>query len=400
VGSHPESVTASRAGTSLEQVGRLTQLGLLDGDAERGYSDGDVRRIQLALALERAGLPLEGLSAMVRQGLFPLDFIDRAGEPVFAPLSETTFAELAARTGIPVETLLVLRDATGGAPAAPTDRIREDELRVVPLLELQASLGFRPTAMERALRVYGDSLRRIAEAESEWWRSEFQDTLLAQGMTFGDVARRAGEVSPVLSEAVDVAVLNIFHAQQQQAWTANIAAGVGMALTAAGLRSDSQRPPAMCFLDLTGFTSLTQARGDEAAASLVERLNTLVLRISVEHGGRPVKWLGDGVMLHYPDPSDGVWASLAMVDAIPGLGLPPAHVGLHVGPVIRQEGDYFGQTVNVAARISDFARPGEVLVSAALVHAVASDGLVFSAIGPVELKGVAGAIDLYAASRA
>jgi class 3 adenylate cyclase len=337
---------------------------------------------------------------MVRQGFFPLDFIDRAGEPVFAPLSETTFEELAVRTGIPVETLLVLRDATGGAQAAPTDRMREDELRVVPLLELQASLGFRPNAMERALRVYGDSLRRIAEAESEWWRSEFQDTMLAQGMTFGDVARRAGEVSPMLSKAVDVAVLNIFHAQQQQAWTANIAAGVGMALTAAGLRPDSQQAPAMCFLDLTGFTALTQAQGDEAAASLVERLNTLVLRVSVEHGGRPVKWLGDGVMLHYPDPAAGVLASLAMVEAIPGLGLPPAHVGLHVGAVIRQEGDYFGQTVNVASRIGDFARPGEVLVSAAVVDAVATDGLAFSAIGPVELKGVAGAIDLYAASRA
>jgi class 3 adenylate cyclase len=113
-----------------------------------------------------------------------------------------------------------------------------------------------------------------------------------------------------------------------------------------------------------------------------------------------VKWLGDGVMLHYPDPAGGVLASLSMVEAIPGLGLPPAHVGLHVGPVIRQEGDYFGQTVNVASRIGDFARPGEVLVSAAVVDAVATDGLAFSAIGPVELKGVAGAIDLYAASRA
>jgi class 3 adenylate cyclase len=253
--------------------------------------------------------------------------------------------------------------------------------------------------MERALRVYGDSLRRIAEAESEWWRSEFQDLMIERGATYGDVARRAGEVSPELSRLSDAAVLNIFHAQQQQAWTANIATGVARALAAAGVRPHRERPPAMCFLDLTGFTSLTQAQGDAAAAALVERLNTLVLRVSVEHGGRPVKWLGDGVMLHYPEPPGGVHAALVMVEAIPGLGLPPAHVGLHVGPVVRQEGDYYGQTVNVAARIGDFARPGEVLVSAAVVEAVAGSDLAFSAIGPVELKGVSGPVELYVASR-
>jgi class 3 adenylate cyclase len=384
---------------SLPQVLRLTELGLLDGDAERGYSDGDVRRIQLVLALERSGLPLDSLAALVRIGQFPIGFIDTAGAPVFAPLSETTFQRLAQRTGLPVETLLALRDATGGARATPDDLVREDELRVVPLLELQASLGFRPIAMERALRVYGDSLRRIAEAESEWWRSELQDPMLAQGQSHGDVARRAGEVSPQLSVASDDAIMAIFHAQQLHAWSANIVTGVAMAMAAARIRPHEERPPAMCFLDLTGYTSLTQERGDSAAALLVERLIRLVQRVSVEHGGRPVKWLGDGVMLHFSDPAAGVLASLAMVEAVPGEGLPPAHVGLHVGPVIRQEGDYYGQTVNLAARIGAFARPHEVLVSSAVVEAITTDGLRFSAIGPVELKGVSGTVELFGTSR-
>ena len=52
-------------------------------------------------------------------------------------------------------------------------------------------------------------------------------------------------------------------------------------------------------------------------------------------------------------------------------GLPPAHVGLHAGPVIFQEGDYYGQTVNVASRIADYARPGEVIVSQEVVDASA-----------------------------
>jgi hypothetical protein len=163
---HPAEAAAARAGVSVEQVVRLTDLGILDGDTVRGYSDGDVRRIQLVLALERAELPLDDVAELMRSGRFSLAFIDTAGHPVFSPLSDITFERLSARTGIPVETLLVLRDATGGKQATPEDRLRQDELHIVPLLELQHGLGFRASAMERALRVYGDSLRRIAEAEA------------------------------------------------------------------------------------------------------------------------------------------------------------------------------------------------------------------------------------------
>ena len=84
-----------------------------------------------------------------------------------------------------------------------------------------------------------------------------------------------------------------------------------------------------------------------------------------------------------------------MIDA----GLPPAHVGLHAGPVLFQEGDYFGQTVNVASRIAEYARPGEVLVSQAVVDASQGAEATFTKIGPVELKGVSEPIQLLAAHR-
>ena len=155
----------------------------------------------------------------------------------------------------------------------------------------------------------------------------------------------------------------------------------------------------MCFLDITGYTRLTQERGDAAAADLAAKLARLVQRTSVRHGGRPVKWLGDGVMLHFPNPGHGVVAALEMVAAVAEAGLPPAHVGLHAGPVIFQEGDYFGQTVNLASRIAEYARPGEVIVSRAVVDASAATPVTFDEVATVELKGVSGAIDLYAASR-
>ena len=172
-----------------------------------------------------------------------------------------------------------------------------------------------------------------------------------------------------------------------QVWVTNLVDGIAVALEEAGLHAREERHPGLCFLDLTGFTQFTQELGDAAAAQLIERLNRIVQRISVQHGGRPVKWLGDGVMLYFPDPGTGTIAAIEMVRALAEAELPPAHVGLHAGPVVTQEGDYYGQTVNLAARIGEYARPGEVLVSRAVVEASSAAAAELQPIGPVELKG-------------
>jgi adenylate cyclase len=156
----------------------------------------------------------------------------------------------------------------------------------------------------------------------------------------------------------------------------------------------------MCFLDITGYTRLTEERGDEAAADLAARLAGLVRRSSLEHGGTPVKWLGDGVMFYFRAPGDAVLAAVEMVEVVGSHGLPPAHVGIHAGPVVFQDGDYFGRTVNLAARIADYARPGEVLVSQEVVDAAEGGPVAFTEIGPVELKGVPGTLRLHIAHRA
>ncbi len=390
-------VAARRAGVAPEDLSRLSSLGVLTGDATSGYTDADVRRVEVIGMLGRAGIDIEAVAALVGQGHLSFDFLERAGFNVFAPLSDTTFNELSIRTGIAVERLTVLRDVTGGKAAGPDDLVREDELEIVPLIAYQLEIGFRWPAVERALRVYGDSLRRIAEAEAEWWRSEVQHQIMVQGGTARDLADRSGEVSPRLSEASDRALRAIYHGQQRHVWMVNIVDGFATGLEHAGFQKREAIDPAMCFLDLTGYTALTQERGDVAAAAMAERLSRIVQRISVQHGGRPVKWLGDGVMFHFPNPASGSPAALEMVEALAEAGLPPAHVGLDCGPVVIQEGDFYGQTVNTAARIGDYARPGEVLVSRSVVGASIGAPVEFDEIGPVELKGLSGLIDLFAA---
>ena len=112
-----------------------------------------------------------------------------------------------------------------------------------------------------------------------------------------------------------------------------------------------------------------------------------------------MKWLGDGVMFYFPDPGQGVLAALDMVEGVAAEAIPPAHAGIDAGRVVFQEGDYFGRTVNIAARIAEYARPGEVLVSQEVVDAAHATSVSFTEIGPVELKGVSSALHLHAARR-
>ncbi|MFL6186162.1 MAG: adenylate/guanylate cyclase domain-containing protein [Actinomycetes bacterium] len=194
-------------------------------------------------------------------------------------------------------------------------------------------------------------------------------------------------------------LLALYHGQQEHTWSQVFVEHVEGAMEATGLYRRLDRPPAMCFLDLTGYTRLTEEQGDEAAADLAARLAGLVRRSSLEHRGTPVKWLGDGVMFYFREPADAVLAALEMAEAVGSHGLPPAHVGIHAGPVVFQEGDYFGRTVNLAARIAEYARPGEVLVSQEVVDAADGGPVTFTEIGPVELKGVPGPLRLHIARR-
>jgi adenylate cyclase len=339
------------------------------------------------------------MAAAVRDGALSFSFLDASAFDRFAAVTSSTFAELSERTGIPLDLLMVVRGALGFAEPQPEDHVREDELSVVPAIELQLSSGFRPTVIERWLRVCGDSLRRIAETETDWYGTEVVQPLLESGMTEGEMLQAQAGLGSELVPLIEQALVAIYRGQQEHAWSKSFVEEVERALEGAGLHSRMHILPAVCFLDITGYTALTEEQGDMAAADLAARLATFVRGCAREHGGQPVKWLGDGVMFYFPAPGPGVLAALAMVDGVAAHDLPPARVGIHAGPVVLQEGDYFGRTVNLAARIANYARPGEVLVTQEVVEAAEEMPIGFTDVGPVELKGVSGTLHLHSAHR-
>ena len=388
---------AERAGISPDELRRLVELGIVRLDDGGRFTSGDVRRAALIESLVAAGIPLDGLGGAMRSGHVSLDFLDAPAFERFSAYSGVTFGQLAERSGVPVELLMLIREAAGSAVPLPDDRVRDEELPYAEMVETAVKAGFRAASLQQMMRVHSDSLRRMAETEATMWQSEVIGPAMEAGKRPDQIL--GADFGDRMSVLMERAVMGMYHLQQTAAWGANIIEGLEMQLTAAGLHSRLEHPPAMCFLDITGYTRLTQERGDAAAAQLAEQLGRLVQRTSVKHGGRPVKWLGDGVMFFFKNPGPGVVAALEMVAGVTEAGLPPAHVGLHAGPVIFQEGDYYGQTVNMASRIADYARPGEVLVSQEVVDASAGAEVAFREIGPVELKGVSGSMRLHAASR-
>jgi adenylate cyclase len=395
VSGYSSQEVARRSGVAPDYVDRLVELGILTRG--EGYSPGDVLRTRWVESLERSGVSLEGMATAIRDGTLSLSFLDVPAFDRFAGLSDTTFRELSENRGIPMELLRVVREAIGFGEPRPEDHVREDELSVVPGIELMLSNGFRPVVIERTLRTYADSLRRLVETETDAWETEVERPLLERGMTAREMLERQADLGTRMTRLLDQALLAIYHGQQEHAWRQSFVEHIEDTLERAGLHRRTRYPPAMCFLDITGYSRLTEERGDAAAADVAARLARMVERSSQEHGGRPVKWLGDGVMFHFREPQGAVVAALEMVEGASRHGLPPAHVGIHAGPVIFQEGDYFGRTVNLAARIAEYARPGEVVVSQEVVESANEAPVSFEEIGPVELKGVAETIRLHTA---
>jgi adenylate cyclase len=372
-------------------VERLVELGIL-GPAPYGL--GDVRRARLAAACERAGLPLEGIGAAITDGRLSLAFLDLLSLAGRA-LTGTTYAELCAQEGLPMELVQRVHEASGLGRPQPDDPIHPLDRDLLASAQLGRMLGLDDGVLIRIARVYGENVRRIAQAEPEFYHDHVEAPLLASGLDERQMREAASQMSDHLAEVVQRLLLALYARHQERYTIEHLVEHIESVVT----ERRPQRPPAMCFLDLAGYTRLTEEQGDRAAAALASSLASLVEQVSLPHDGQPVKWLGDGVMFHFKRPGQAVVAALEMVERTPQAGLPEAHVGLHAGPVVFQDGDYFGRTVNLAARIAAHAGPGQVLVSDEVVAECAGGPVTFEPIGPVPLKGVAAPVPLHRASR-
>jgi class 3 adenylate cyclase len=382
---------ADLAGVTEVEVARLVELGILvPRDGTDPFLETDVQKVRLAAGCEQAGLPMAGIASAIQAGRLSFAFLEAAPFRRWAVRSTRTYRQVSKETGVPLDTLGAVLESMGFARMGPDEPMREDELEVVPLLQLGLSSGtFDLAWLTRLGRAHADGLRLLATAWTEAYHARFEGPALESGADQRTAMELAAQLGADFLPLGDPALLGIYRRQQELAWTEHLVERIENELEAAGMLGRPERVPAMSFLDLVGYTHLTEQQGDATAAALAETLAVLVNRSSREHGGVPVKWLGDGVMVHYREPAGAVLSALDLVAQLPQAGLPPAHVGVTAGPVVAQGGDYFGRTVNLAARISARAGAGQVLVSGSVAEAAPPTGVTFVEFGELRLKGIA-----------
>ncbi|WP_438853838.1 adenylate/guanylate cyclase domain-containing protein [Agromyces sp. M3QZ16-3] len=387
---------AERSGVGLESIEQLLRFGVLAPAADGTFDRSDVQRVRLLEACDRAGLDAETIGAAVAAGRLPLSFMDAPQYRSWAELGTETYGRLADRLGIPFEVIRETSAALVNRRLEPDDIAREDDESIYRLIGMVAALTDLD-AMIRIGRVYVDGLRRVTEAENELFQTYIIGGLMRSGLDFGEALVQAANLGSELTPLMEQMVLTLYRRQQERGWTAGIVEGIERAIEASGAPVGPAHPPAFVFIDLAGYTGITAAEGDATGARLARELSTMVERVVADHAGTPVKWLGDGIMVHFPHAGRAVRATLEMVEAAPTIGL-PAHAGIAAGPVVMQDGDYFGRAVNLASRISGAATAGQTLVTGAVVQLNDDPGLAFRSIGPVELKGLAEPVEVFEAA--
>jgi adenylate cyclase len=272
---------ADLAGVTAAEVERLVDLGVLVArDGGEPFLEIDVPKVRLAAACEQAGLPMEGIASAIGAGRLSFTFLEAAPFRRWAVRSGRTYRQVSQDTGIPLETLGAVLESMGFARVGPDEPMREDELAVVPVLRLGLASGiFDPAWLARLGRAHVEGLRLIVTAWGEAYQARFEETLLASSGDQPTAMTLAAQLGVAFEPLVDPMLLAIFRRQQELNWTEGLVERIENELEAAGGLERPGRVPAMCFLDLVGYTRLTEERGDAAAAGLAE---TLALR----SGGR------------------------------------------------------------------------------------------------------------------
>lgn len=162
------------------------------------------------------------------------------------------------------------------------------------------------------------------------------------------------------------------------------------------MSSPDALPRTFLFADLSGFTALTETHGDDDAADIVAQLY-LLAQTSLVGEAQLVKTIGDAVMIVARQPADAVGTALRLMAALQSEpGFPAGHIGLHLGPAVERNRDFFGATVNLAARVTAYARSDQILCTASVAEAARPlNAAVFRSVGAGHFKNVAQPVALF-----
>ena len=383
------SEAARRAGVSKKTLTRWADEKIVPVRKGKWTAQAAAQARVVARMRER-GYSLSDLKQAGKEGRLAFGL----SENVFADRSETIpIADVAELTGFEEETI----ERTMIVLGTPLGQERElTGVDVEALLQMASVVesGLPIEALLQLVRVYAQSVRRIADAEVRLFHLFVHEPMIRDGLGQVEMAEALGEVVQSTSP-VAVPLFEYLHRRYVRYFMEQDVVG-HMEDEFGGGEDIGEVRITLCFIDLTGFTRFTEEEGDAEAYSVIEQFTDTV-EATLPPEANVVKTIGDEVMVVSPDPSSLTEWSVGFLSLFDDR--PKPRVGIHYGAAVFRDGDYFGGQVNLAHRVVNRALGGEVLVTGPVAQTIEEHpDLELDGIGEVVLKGFPEPTPLYLVS--
>jgi adenylate cyclase len=299
--------------------------------------------------------------------------------------------EAAKATGLEPGLIERVITALGWSPAR-AEAITEDEIQLLRYVAAVLSAGLPLVAMLQLIRVYGQAMAQVADAEVRLFHLYVHEPLMRSG---SDGLQVAEEMSALARDLLPLSapVMDQVHQHYLQHFVEQDVVGhMETDLDGAAVELGRMRV-AIAFADLAGYTRLTEEEGELQAVDAVERFVEAV-EITLPDDARVIKTIGDEVMVVGSDPAGLCDWAVGFQRLQAERPLP--RIGIHYGDALYRDGDYFGRDVNIASRVAARSAGGEVLATRPVVDAAGSH-LDFERIGEVRLKGFSESTEIFLA---
>jgi adenylate cyclase len=384
---------AELAGVTPATLKRWAKTGVIpehSGD-ERHWTPAAAAHARIVARLRERGHSLEDVRRAGEEGRLAYGYV----EDLFSSdgAGTYTFEEAADEVGLEPALLERIWASVGFAPRRP-ERLTDDDVRALRYIAAILAAGFPLVAFIQLIRVYGQALSRIADAETRLFHIYVHEPLMRQGVPGLQMAEEmenlAGDLLPFSSPLMDYLHQRFLREFVERDVVGHMEADLDESIDLGRVRV------AIAFADLAGWTRFTEEVGEEEALDLVESFIEAVTD-TLPEDARVIKTIGDEVMIVGQDaPELTDWA--VGFEELWGQR-PMPRIGVHQGVTLYRDGDYFGRDVNLAARVVARARGGEVLVTDSVMDSIRQkDHLRFENIGQVKLKGFDEPRRLYRAS--
>src|SRR5436189_5520126 len=352
---------ASRiAGVAPSTLERWVRAGVIP--VRRGrWTTAAAAQARVVSRLRERGHSLGELRRAVREGRLAFGYVEDLLPGRERDLSRVEAAE---RTGLE-EALIERMMSLLGPPTAIEGTLNEQDVEAMEQIADVLRAGFPLVAVLQLIRVYAQSIRKIAEAEVRLFHLFVHEPLIREGV---DALQMAEEMEGMVRDLLPATspFMEYVHQRYLRFYIEQDVVG-HMEAELGGQRQLGRVRMAFCFVDLTGFTRYTEEEGDEEAFDLVERfIETVEATLPAE--ALIVKTIGDEVMVVSPDAATLTEWAVGFLSLFPAR--PQPRVGLHFGRAVYRDGDYFGGDVNLAHRVVNRALGGEVLVTAAIADSI------------------------------